>query len=109
MVPSLADGAAPTRYNIVTIPEGSIGYEFEAAFFLQRERFRAYEPLMIQDGADNVHKYLRPLLSLIQNNRIDPSFVITHSLGLKDAKSAYETYKNNKDDCIKVVMKPELN
>ena len=65
--------------------------------------------LTFKMGQTNVHKYLRPLLSLIQDNRIDPSFVITHSLSLKDAESAYETFKNNKDDCIKVVMKPELN
>jgi threonine dehydrogenase-like Zn-dependent dehydrogenase len=65
--------------------------------------------LTFKMGQTNVHKYLRPLLNLIQDNRIDPSFVITHRLSLKDAESAYETFKNNKDDCIKVVMKPELN
>ena len=65
--------------------------------------------LTFKMGQTNVHKYLRPLLSLIQNNRIDPSFVITHRLTLEDAASGYETFKNNKDECIKVVMKPELN
>jgi threonine dehydrogenase-like Zn-dependent dehydrogenase len=60
-------------------------------------------------GQTNVHKYLRPLLKLIQDGKIDPSFVITHRLGLNDAASGYSTFKQNKDDCIKIVMKPEWN
>ena len=65
--------------------------------------------LTLKMGQTNVHKYLRPLLNLIQTDRIDPSFVITHKLALEDAVSGYETFKNNKGDCIKVVMNPSLN
>lgn len=65
--------------------------------------------LTFKMGQTNVHKYLRPLLQLILDGKIDPSFLITHRLRLGDAASAYETFKNDKDDCIKIVMKPELN
>ena len=65
--------------------------------------------LTFKMGQTNVHKYLRPLLKLIQDGKIDPSFVITHRLALNDAASGYSTFKNDKDDCIKIVMKPELN
>ncbi len=65
--------------------------------------------LTFKMGQTNVHKYLRPLLRFIQDGTIDPSFVITHRLGLNDAASAYRTFKNNKDECIKIVMKPDLN
>ncbi len=65
--------------------------------------------LTFKMGQTNVHTYLRPLLKFIQDGKIDPSFVITHRLGLNDAASAYRTFKNNKDECIKIVMKPELN
>jgi threonine dehydrogenase-like Zn-dependent dehydrogenase len=40
---------------------------------------------------------------------IDPSFVITHRLHLADAAAGYETFKTDKNECIKTVMKPELN
>ena len=60
-------------------------------------------------GQTNVHKYLRPLLKLIQDRKIDPSFVITHRLSLNEASTGYNTFKKDKDDCIKIVMKPELN
>ncbi|PYP88720.1 MAG: glutathione-dependent formaldehyde dehydrogenase [Blastocatellia bacterium AA13] len=65
--------------------------------------------LTFKMGQTNVHKYLAPLLSLVENRRIDPSFVITHRISLKDAADGYETFKKNRDECIKVVMKPDLN
>jgi len=55
-------------------------------------------------GQTHVHRYLRPLLALIENDQIDPSFIITHRLDLSEAAEGYETFKNNPDDCFKVVM-----
>lgn len=65
--------------------------------------------LTFKMGQTNVHKYLRPLLELIQNGEIDPSFVITHRLSLDDAAGGYENFKNDKDEYIKIVMKPQFN
>ena len=65
--------------------------------------------LTFKMGQTNMHKYLRPLLRLIQDGKIDPSFVITHRLELKDAAKGYSTFSSDKDGCIKVIMKPELN
>src|SRR6266545_4619744 len=65
--------------------------------------------LSFKMGQTNVHKYLRPLLKLISDGRIDPSFVITHRLRLSDAANGYKTFKNEKSECIKIIMKPELN
>ncbi|MEA2204911.1 MAG: hypothetical protein QOE77_1687 [Blastocatellia bacterium] len=60
--------------------------------------------LTFKMGQTNVHKYLRPLLKLIENEKIDPSFVITHRLNLAQAANGYATFRNNPDECIKVVM-----
>jgi threonine dehydrogenase-like Zn-dependent dehydrogenase len=65
--------------------------------------------LTFKMGQTNVHNYLEPLLKLIEDGKIDPSFVITHRVGLNDAASAYQTFKEQKSDCIKVVMKPQWN
>jgi threonine dehydrogenase-like Zn-dependent dehydrogenase len=62
--------------------------------------------LTFKMGQTHVHKYMRPLLSKIENGEIDPSFVITHSLSLDDAPLGYETFKNKDDECIKVILKP---
>jgi threonine dehydrogenase-like Zn-dependent dehydrogenase len=45
-------------------------------------------------------------LKLIQAGKIDPSFVITHRLRLNDAPEAYDNFRNNQDEWIKVVLKP---
>jgi threonine dehydrogenase-like Zn-dependent dehydrogenase len=65
--------------------------------------------LTFKMGQTNVHRYLRPLLKLIQDGKIDPSFVITHRLDLNNAPAGYSTFKNEKDDCIKIVMRPTWN
>ncbi|HEY0738936.1 MAG TPA: zinc-dependent alcohol dehydrogenase [Herpetosiphonaceae bacterium] len=62
--------------------------------------------LTIKTGQTHVHKYLGPLLNLVQEGKIDPSFVITHRLSLDEAPQGYEMFKKKEDNCIKVVMKP---
>jgi threonine dehydrogenase-like Zn-dependent dehydrogenase len=57
-------------------------------------------------GQTHVHKYLRPLLERVQKGEIDPSFVITHRLPLDQAPHGYDIFKNKKENCIKVVLKP---
>jgi threonine dehydrogenase-like Zn-dependent dehydrogenase len=62
--------------------------------------------LQLRAGQAHVQKYLKPLYEHIRNGDIDPSFVVTHRLGLDEASNAYETFKHKKDDCVKVVLKP---
>ncbi len=62
--------------------------------------------LTFKMGQTHVHKYLQPLLEKIEAGDIDPSFVITHRLRLADAPQAYATFKNQEQDCIKVVLTP---
>lgn len=62
--------------------------------------------LTMKMGQTHVHRYVQPLLDLIQQGQIDPSFVITHKLPLDQAPHGYEIFKNKKDNCIKVVLKP---
>jgi len=62
--------------------------------------------LTFKMGQTHVHRYLQPLLERIQNGEIDPTFVITHKMSLEDAPKGYDIFKNKKDNCIKVVLKP---
>jgi threonine dehydrogenase-like Zn-dependent dehydrogenase len=62
--------------------------------------------LTFRMGQTHVQHYLRPLLALIQAGEIDPSFVITHRLPLEKAPEAYESFRDKKDGCIKVVLHP---
>ena len=62
--------------------------------------------LTLKMGQTHVQRYMPRLLRLIEEGRIDPSFVITHRLNLDDAADAYYTFREKKDGCIKVVLKP---
>ena len=62
--------------------------------------------LTLRSGQTHVQKYMDELMGLVQDNKIDPSFIITHRLGLEEGPDAYDTFKNKKDGCIKVVMHP---
>lgn len=62
--------------------------------------------LTMKMGQTHVHRYLQPLLDRVQKGEIDPSFVITHRMKLDEAPQAYEIFKQKKDNCIKVVLKP---
>ena len=62
--------------------------------------------LTMRTGQAHVQRYMEPLLELIQNGDIDPSFVITHKLTLDEAAKGYDMFNKKQDDCIKVVLKP---
>jgi threonine dehydrogenase-like Zn-dependent dehydrogenase len=62
--------------------------------------------LTIRTGQCHVQRYMKPLYEHIKAGRLDPSFVITHSLPLGEAPNGYETFKHKEDECVKVVLKP---
>ncbi len=53
-----------------------------------------------------VQRYLPKLMGMIEAGKIDPSFVITHSVSLEQGPEMYQTFRDKQDGCIKVVMKP---
>ncbi len=62
--------------------------------------------LTLKMGQTHVQRYLKPLLQLVLDGKIDPTFVITHRVALADAAEAYEMFAERRDGCIKVVLKP---
>jgi threonine dehydrogenase-like Zn-dependent dehydrogenase len=62
--------------------------------------------LTFRMGQTHVNRWTEDLLRRIQDGQIDPSFVITHTVGLEEGPEYYETFANKEDSCIKVVLKP---
>ncbi len=87
---------------------GTISCPGVYAGFLDKMPFGAAfnKGLTFKMGQTHVQRYTQPLLDLISSGKIDPSFIITHSLPLDAAPAAYETFKFKRDGCIKVVLKP---
>jgi threonine dehydrogenase-like Zn-dependent dehydrogenase len=59
--------------------------------------------LTFKMGQTHFHKYAPQLLDRISRREIDPSFVITHRVGLADLPRAYQLFNDKQDGCIKVV------
>jgi threonine dehydrogenase-like Zn-dependent dehydrogenase len=64
--------------------------------------------LTFKMGQTHVHRYLASLTQHILNGDIDSSFVITHKVPLNQAPEMYKTFRDKKDGCIKVVLKPGM-
>jgi threonine dehydrogenase-like Zn-dependent dehydrogenase len=62
--------------------------------------------LTIRTGQCHVQRYMKPLLERIERGEIDPSFVITHRLPLREAPAGFDMFLNKQDDCLKVVLRP---
>jgi threonine dehydrogenase-like Zn-dependent dehydrogenase len=63
--------------------------------------------LTMKMGQTHVPRYTEPLLRKIEDGTIDPSFVVTHRVGLDEGPEMYKTFRDKKDGCIKVVMTPQ--
>ena len=62
--------------------------------------------LTFRMGQTHVRRWTDDLLRRIEEGEIDPSFVITHTVGLEDGPEMYRMFRDKQDSCIKVVLKP---
>ncbi|MFC7476501.1 zinc-dependent alcohol dehydrogenase [Dankookia sp. GCM10030260] len=62
--------------------------------------------LTIRTGQTHVNRWSDDLLRRIEQGQIDPSFVITHRVGLEQGPEMYKTFRDKLDSCIKVVIRP---
>ena len=62
--------------------------------------------LTLRTGQTHVNRWTDDLVQRIADGQIDPSFVITHRGSLEDGPGLYKTFRDKKDNCIKVVLRP---
>jgi threonine dehydrogenase-like Zn-dependent dehydrogenase len=63
--------------------------------------------LTIRTGQTHVQKYLRPLLELVGEDKIDTTYLISHRLPLEEAPKGYKMFKEQQNEVTKVVLKPD--
>jgi threonine dehydrogenase-like Zn-dependent dehydrogenase len=87
---------------------GSLSVPGVYAGYLDKVPFGAAfgKGLRIAGGQTHMQRYMGKLLQLVEQRKIDPSFVITHRVPLTRAPEAYDTFLNKADGCIKVVLNP---
>ena len=63
--------------------------------------------LTLKTGQTHMQRYLKPLLERIEKGEIDPSFIISHrAMGLEEGPNLYKLFRDKKDKCTKVVLRP---
>ncbi|MFF5180436.1 zinc-dependent alcohol dehydrogenase [Micromonospora sp. NPDC000316] len=77
---------------------GGVVDKFPMGAFMNRS-------LTMRTGQCHVQRYTRPLLERMQRGEIDPSFVVSHRMPLRDAPKGYKIFQKKQDDCTKVLLK----
>lgn len=62
--------------------------------------------LTMRTGQTHVNRWTDDLLRRIEEGEIDPSFVITHTVPLSRGPEMYQVFRDKRDSCVKVVLKP---
>jgi S-(hydroxymethyl)glutathione dehydrogenase / alcohol dehydrogenase len=65
--------------------------------------------LIMQFGQAQAHMYIDQCFEIVRQGKVVLDDIITHRLPLSRASEAYDMFKNKTDDCVKVVLKPELD
>jgi len=57
-------------------------------------------------GQTHMQKYLQPLLEKIEEGKIDPSFIISHRIGIEQAPEMYKVWRDKQEAVTKIVIDP---
>jgi threonine dehydrogenase-like Zn-dependent dehydrogenase len=87
---------------------GTVSVPGVYASFIDKVPIGAYmnKGLTMKTGQTHMMRYMKPLLERIERGDIDPSFVISHVLPIDQAPEAYRTFRDKRERCTKVVLKP---
>ena len=64
--------------------------------------------LTVKSGQTHVQKYGQKLLTMIMNEEIDTTFLISHHASLEDAPDMYRHWHDEQNEYTKIVLKPGL-
>ncbi|MGC4057831.1 MAG: zinc-binding dehydrogenase [Chitinophagaceae bacterium] len=65
--------------------------------------------LIMQFGQAQTHMYIDQCFELVRSGKVTLDDIITHRLPLSKASEAYDMFRYKTDDCVKVVLKPEMD
>ena len=57
-------------------------------------------------GQTHMHNYMEPLLRRIEGGEIDPTFLISHRVGIEEVPDMYKIWRDKQDQVTKIVIDP---
>lgn len=64
--------------------------------------------IKMMGGQAWVHNYIDNLIELVRTEKVRLDDIISHRVPLQDASKMYDIFNKKEDNCVKVVLKPEL-
>jgi threonine dehydrogenase-like Zn-dependent dehydrogenase len=64
--------------------------------------------LSVKSGQTNMQKWTKPLLELIEQGKVDTTFLISHHAPLEQASEMYRNWHDDQNTYTKIVLKPEM-
>jgi threonine dehydrogenase-like Zn-dependent dehydrogenase len=64
--------------------------------------------LTVKTGQTNMQKWMKPLLELIEQGKVDTTFLISHHAPLEQASEMYRNWHDDQNTFTKIVLKPEM-
>jgi len=80
---------------------GGLADKFPVGAFMEKG-------LTMKTGQTHVHRYLKPLLELIEQGKIDTTFLISHHAPLEQAAEMYKHWHDEQDTYTKIVLKTDM-
>jgi len=62
--------------------------------------------LTFKMGQMHGQKYIPKLLEYVESGQVDPSFLVTHKMGLEQGQEGYDMFTQKTDNCMRVVFAP---
>ncbi len=62
--------------------------------------------IVMKMGQTHMQRYLQPLLERIEKGQLDPSFIISHRIGIEEIPEAFRIFRDKEYGCTKVVIDP---
>ena len=62
--------------------------------------------VQVKTGQTHVQRYIKELLAMIEEGKLDTTFMISHRLSLEEAPTGYRNFSQNQNEWTKVVLKP---
>ena len=64
--------------------------------------------LTLKQGQTHVQKYTSPLLDMIEQGKVDTTFLISHHAPLEQAAEMYRHWHDDQNEYSKIVLKTEM-
>ncbi|MCH8329609.1 MAG: zinc-binding dehydrogenase, partial [Nanoarchaeota archaeon] len=62
--------------------------------------------LTLRGGVASSRTYIPKLLPMVEENKFDPTLVISHRISLDEVPKGYELMDNRTEDALKIVFRP---